>query len=384
MTTLTSFTSTLRTSLKRYVTPEAKGTAYNVFRRATSTHRPNGLPNVFLFTMPRSGSTWLMELIWSQPGFKCVNEPLDLRNPLVRNALDISDWEELHALPPEALAKLHSYFEGYCEGRVHAAEPAPFRNRFYRPLTERIVFKVIHGGEDKINWFRDSFHGRVAYFIRHPIAVSLSHEVFPRLGAFLGSSKRHFSGTQLRYAKRIAERGSKLEQGVLDWCFQNAVPLRNATSDWAILSYEQFVLNPESAVNYLAEKLELPDRGLMMTQLARASGVVKKSDEETQRILKGEAEGRERLVSKWRKKVSEEEERRAMDILELFEIDAYRFGELLPTERLWVQESYDPARNLHREIERLPGQMYGERAHRGFRRAPQRGEGARPPLVSRF
>ena len=64
----------------------------DIVKPMSNVHRPDGRPNVFLFSTPRSGSTWLMELIWTQPGFKYVNQPLSLLNPRVRRHLGISDW----------------------------------------------------------------------------------------------------------------------------------------------------------------------------------------------------------------------------------------------------------------------------------------------------
>ena len=153
-------------------------------KSATNVHRPDGRKNICLFSTPRSGSTWLMELIWSQPGFKACNEPLDVRSPLVRRYLGITDWLELYN--HSAVPALHKYFQALCEGRLHAIDPVPFR-RYYRPVTHRIVFKIINGAEDRINWFRDTFNGQIVYLARHPIAVSLSREYYPRYYTLLHS-----------------------------------------------------------------------------------------------------------------------------------------------------------------------------------------------------
>jgi hypothetical protein len=328
--------------LRRRVSPDLKERLYKLFRSVTNVHRPGEQPSVILFTMPRSGSTWLMELIWSQPGFKSVNEPFDLRNPLVRKHLQISSWEELQSA--SARPKIERYLRGYLTNRIHAAETAPQLNKYYRPLTNRIVFKIIHAGEDKINWFRDALGVKIAFSIRHPIPVSLSHKVFPRLTSYLQSDYRErFTAAQLALADKIIRQGTKLEHGVLDWCFQNALPLQDRQDDWAVLSYEQLVLDPKPSLDYLAEKLSLPDKARMLEHLDRASGVKRKSDAETQRLLeqRDNQQKRLRLVSKWRDRVSDDEERRAFDILEAFEIDAYRYGQLLPSRALWVGNDYD-------------------------------------------
>lgn len=328
--------------LRRIVSPDLKERLYKLFRSATNVHRPGEQPSVILFTMPRSGSTWLMELIWSQPGFKAVNEPFDLRNPLVRKHLQIASWEELQN--GSARPKLERYMRGYLDNKIHAAETAPQLNKYYRPFTNRIVFKIIHAGENQINWFRDTFGVKVVFLIRHPLPVTLSRQILPRLTSYLDSDYRdRFTAAQLTLAGEIIENGTKLEQGVLDWCFQNAPPLRDRQDDWAVLSYEQLVLDPKPSLDYLAQKLSLPDKARLLEYLNRASGVKRKSDAETQKLLeqRDNQQKRLRLVSKWRAKVSDDEERKAMNILEAFTIDVYRYGQLLPSEALWVGDDYD-------------------------------------------
>lgn len=61
-------------------------------------HYPGDEPNVFIHSLPRSGSTWLMELILTQPGFLPCNEPLNLRTEAVRDRLGIDAWKELHCI----------------------------------------------------------------------------------------------------------------------------------------------------------------------------------------------------------------------------------------------------------------------------------------------
>ena len=88
--------------------------AKRIVKSASNVHRPDGRPNVFLYSTPRSGSTWLMELIWSQPGFKTCNQALYLENPVVRKHLGISEWDELYSV--DATEKLRSYLQRLCDG----------------------------------------------------------------------------------------------------------------------------------------------------------------------------------------------------------------------------------------------------------------------------
>jgi len=305
-------------------------------KAASNLHRPDGRPNVFLYSTPRSGSTWLMELIWSQPGFKTCNQPLYLENPVVRKHLGIDDWSDLYSL--DATPKLQSYLSRLCDGRLGFTNPNPFRG-YYRPITHRIVFKEIHASGDRINWVRDTFNARVVYLIRHPIAVTISTERWPTLPALLRSDyRRHFSPEQLAHAEHICAHGTELERGVLAWCLHNAVPLRVATDDWAVVAYEQLVLDPLPVIRELADKLDLPNPERMMDRLGVPSVNVRvKSTEETRRLLNdGDADKRPYLVEKWRKKVDERQEARAMAILDAFGLDVYRAGDVLPARRFWI------------------------------------------------
>ncbi len=302
----------------------------------SSLHVPGGRPNVFLYSTPRSGSTWLMELIWSQPGFKTCNQPLYLEVPAVRRHLGIGDWIELYQLG--SLPRIERYLSRICTGRIGFTNPNPLR-RYYRPITRRIVFKEIHASADVIDVARRCCGARIAYLVRHPIAVTLSTERWPTLPALLGSDyRRHFSRHELALAERILDRGDRLERGVLAWCLHNAVPLRRAEPDWAVVTYEQLVLDPVPVIDLLSRTLDLPRPDRMLRRLAVPSVNVRfKSTEETRRLLtEGDPGERPYLVEKWRRKVGRADEARAMAILEAFGLDAYRAGDVLPAGRLWI------------------------------------------------
>lgn len=277
-----------------------------------------------------------MELILSQPGFNFCEEPLNIRRSLVQKNLGIKEWQLLYS--DEAEEKLYKYFQALSNGKFHFTNLRPFK-KYYRPITHRIAFKVIHGCEDRINWIRDNFNGRIVFLMRHPIPVSLSRQELPRLEAFSNSDySRRFSPEQLQIAKEIILSGSKIEKGILSWCFQNAIPLRDADDDWSIITYEQMVIDPIPAIHYLAEKLELPKPERMIKRLHIPSAVVNQSDNKTRETLKDKnVDNRYYLVNKWKKTVSDSEEKSCMEILNHFNLDIYRSGDVLPADRFWIK-----------------------------------------------
>lgn len=299
-------------------------------------HITSDQPNVFLFATPRGGSTWFMELVACQPGFRYCDEPLNIRSEWVRESLGIDQWADLYG--PAADARFEGYFAGLTSGAINFRNPNPLKPH-YRFLTRRTVFKIIHGGVDRISWFRDTFNGRILYCLRHPIAVSLSRQELPFLPHFLESRyAQFFSSEQVEVAEKVIRTGSHLEQGVLAWCLHNSVPLRDATDDWTVVTYEQAVIDPTAVIDCLCERLELPDPKRIYHQLHVPSQVSVKSDEETRDLLGqgGDGNNRQALVCKWRQKVSAPEVQSAMSLLKVFDIDAYSADSFMPSKKYWI------------------------------------------------
>lgn len=308
-------------------------------RSLGSIHRPLG-PDVFLFSTPRSGSTWLVELISTQPGFKCCDEPLNLRDYLVRRRLGIESWEEL--CNRNAFKELEPYFNRLHSGRLKFRDPVPFRNG-WRPVTERIVYKILHGGEAFIREFEESFEARIVFLIRHPIAVTLSRKVFPRLQVFVNSDyASYLTEAELSYTRRALEGGSDFQRGMLSWCIQNSIALRHLTSSCLTVTYEQLVLEPEVVVPHLVTHLSLPQPDRCMARLATPSASSKKSSEHTREYLKERtpAEDRRWLVEKWQRRVGGEEVRIGNEMLRLFGLDdLYICSDAIPGECLWLNKN---------------------------------------------
>ena len=314
----------------------------NLIKSASNIHIPGNRPDVFVFATPRGGSTWFMELVCSQKGFRYCSEPLNIRSGQVRHFSGISTWEELYE--PETSQKYRNYFSDIINGRVSFRNPNPFRE-YYRPITHRMVFKVIHGGVDRINWFRDEFNARILLCLRHPIPVSLSRVDFPFLERFLDSKFREqFSGGQQDMVAHMIKSGSKLQKGVTAWCVHNAIPLKSMESDWAVVTYEQAVVQPEPVIDYLCRKLDLPDPDRVYRRLNIPSRSVVLSNNETKDMLKRGmvSNNRNALIEKWKSSVAADDISDAQKILDIFEIDIYKASESLPSSAYWIGDKVDP------------------------------------------
>lgn len=282
-----------------------------------------------------------MELIASQSGFKYCAEPLNLRRQEVRAILGMSTWSELYDIDSEGA--ILNYLAGFAEGELSFNNPAPFRKN-YRPLTHRMVFKLLHGAEHLVPRLKATLNAGVILLIRHPIATAISREVYPRLDAYIESDyKRLFSERELALARKIIVSGSKLERGVLSWCMQTAVPLLRHASSATVITYEQLVDQPEPVIRRLAKELKLPDPARLVKKLPNPSQTTVKSDAQKRALisqLKGENDTRrirQEILSSWRKKISRRDEVRAMEIVRIFGIDAYVEGQDLPKDELLIE-----------------------------------------------
>ncbi|MEM7369514.1 MAG: sulfotransferase [Bacteroidota bacterium] len=306
----------------------------SAIKHTSTFHKAGTEKNIFLFSMPRSGTTWLMEIIATQPGFKIVNEPFNLRKDVVRDNLGLQAWDSLMEIG--SLPKIATYMQHFIEGRdsdLRYFRQAPFSD-LWKLRTNRIIFKLLFVGEGDFDWFADTFNGEIVYLVRHPIPVSLSRAVHPRLQSFVESDhKRHFSQDQLAYAQEIIFRGDKFECAVVDWCFQNAVALRKIKPDWLVLSYEQMVMEPTLVIDTLIDRFSFERPELMYERVNKASNSTAKSNKESQEILRDANKRRESkkwLVEKWAAKVTEEQIQKTFEILTVFNIDFYEKGNFMP------------------------------------------------------
>lgn len=294
-------------------------------KRAGNFHRQGALPNVFLFSPARSGSTWLMELIASQPGFKFYDEPLNLRRHNVQKAGICNSWADL--VPGGTKDdSLISYLKDLEKNRIPFMNPPPFR-RNHRFVTNRIVFKLL-ALEHLIERVELEMGAKIVFLVRHPIPTTLSRKQLPRLNHFVQSERvweKYLDTEKKAAALRIVSEGSDFEKGILSWCIQTAISLSAKTRDaWLTITYEELVLNPERCARLLCNDLQLKAPERMLKAMTRPAKNIALSGRETKGLLEKESAERNReIVTRWKSQISKEEEKRAFDIVGTFGLRLY-------------------------------------------------------------
>jgi len=307
-----------------------KAVVRNLCKKYFCMHKPRSNP-IFIFAMPRGGSTWLMEIISSQKGFRYISEPFQLKNYLVQKYLQINCWNDLYMRTNDDV--IIQYLKNIESNHLTFKNPIP-GSRFWRPYTYQTVFKVINGCEDRLDYIVNTLNGHTIILLRHPIAVSVSRKVLPRLNAYVKSDYADFfTEKQIHFAHQIISKGSYLAKAVLSWCFQASVPLRNINDNVHVLTYEQMVLEPDKVIYYLNNWLGLKEISKLRRQFNVPSRTANLSFEKSSKYIKNQDV--QTIVRKWSDKVDKNQERNLLKILDVFEIDAYRQGEFTSS-KYWL------------------------------------------------
>jgi hypothetical protein len=307
-------------------------------KQLSNVHKQGDKPNIFIFTTARSGSTWLMEMLSSQKGVKYIHEPLLMtqfnNGPL--SPLPPS-WDFVLPHPGQERV-LKQYFEKLIHNRIGVGAPPPF-SKYHRWISRRIVFKILRC-KDLMNWFEEEFDAQIVYLVRHPISNAISRVKYSRLQLFLSNElycKRYLTPKLRSYCLDVAQQGTELQKKVLDWCLQNLPPLKHLDrTHWFCITYEELITRPHEIIANLAKTLDLDEPQKIIERVGMPSTSVLLSDKATKHFLEqtsGE-DDRTYLLSKWREKVSEEEEHQVFEIMQRFGLDLYRFGHDLPVSSL--------------------------------------------------
>jgi hypothetical protein len=302
----------------------------------SNIHREGAKKDIFLFATPRGGSTWLMEIIASQSGMKYFDEPVNIRRRNVKKTAIFNNWEDI--MPDKHRDKdIIKYLKDIKQNKYRFMNPPPFRKN-HRFFTDRLVFKI-HELEHMINYVRDECDAYILYLLRHPIPTTLSRAVFPRLEYFLKSNyyrEKYLTNGQYLEINKICEKGGHFEKGVVSWCFENLAPLNTPDNkNWLFISYEELLLNSDKTCRTMAEKLQLDEPLKMIKALNKPSTNIAMSKKDTLSILQDSNEQRrkEKLVTKWKNKITENEEKAAFHILEIFGMETYKFNSYIPDKR---------------------------------------------------
>lgn len=303
--------------------------------RLSNFHFQGKEPDIFVFATPRSGSTFLMELLQSQPGMKLFNEIFSMNRPAIRRELGASSWAESTCLPDRKVV-YEEYIRRLTSNKIPELN-RPFYWKTGRLFSSRHVLKIIHGGEDMLPWFTETFDAKILLLVRHPIPTALSSKRLPRLEHYMNQPelRNTFTRDQVRLITAAIESTDFFMQAIVDWCVQNKPMLSDYKSAKAtLISYEDLTIFPHESFSYLQSAVGLSDIKNLDRLIRRPSRSTALSDDQTRQFLDKANRSNDRmyLIEKWLTRVSEDEIKLADELLNVFEIDIYNSKDPFPTE----------------------------------------------------
>ena len=283
---------------------------------------------VVLAGSPRSGTTWLAELLSTMPDYTLLDEPLHLRWPAVKET-GIDEWRP-YVDKKDDCPSVWAYMERALSGRVACNRQFQSQNqisKLYELLAgKKNIVKFVRANR-MLNWMAAQFEVRgIVLMLRHPCAVVASQLKYKRSGWRRteppppSERQEAFGGwipdeVFTRFEPVLAEVDSTAARLAAVWCLDTYFPLREAGSFPGIITtYEGLLTRQEQEVTRIFKALgsEMPAQAL---QSFNEHSYSASQDLRTEDI--------EAQLGKWRKKLDSDQVDDVLRIVERFGLDFY-------------------------------------------------------------
>jgi hypothetical protein len=265
--------------------------------------------SIFLAGSGRGGTTWVAEMINYDNAFRFIFEPFNPRvMPLCR---DFANRQYIR--PGDTRPKFVDPARAIVTGR--------FRNGWsdyynHRLVSRKRLIKDIRA-HLSLRWLYETFPGMpVVLMFRHPCAIAASRIRYGwshDLRALLAQADLvdDYLSPMISELTRIQD---PFAMHVAQWCIENFVPLRQfAAGEIHVAFYEDFRSDPRREIARLFEFIGRPHTEDVFARLARPSSMAWES-------ATGIALGGARSDG-WKASVSEDDAKRALEIMRLFGLD---------------------------------------------------------------
>ena len=274
--------------------------------------------NILIFSYPRSGSTWLMELVNNLPHTVNLWEPLHLRNVAVFRELEFG-WRQ-HIPEGTKWEEAEQAFENLLRGRYLNFWLASRSFPLKFCLADRMIIKFVRAN-GLLPWLTQhfSFQYSPLYLLRHPFAVAASQL---KEGSW-DYEFDEYNIPQMPYNSQYVEHSTFLKSlstkhaaMVATWCINNKYVLEHPRHniDWIPVYYENLLLDPERQLQDIFKRWEEPYPAEVFSNLRGASSTTK------------EATFRENVqaqLSKWQHFFEKDEIEEMQAVLDYFGVNIY-------------------------------------------------------------
>ncbi|MFX0132466.1 MAG: sulfotransferase domain-containing protein [Candidatus Hodarchaeota archaeon] len=282
---------------------------------------------IAIFGSPRSGTTWLMELIETLPNYLTIFEPFNINwFPKVR-MYDFGFRPYIN--PKKNDHKMYEYLNKVFSGRIRSIEPLynlNINNVYDRIKSNKIIVKFIRANRI-IPWISSKFKLKnIIYITRHPCAT-ISSQIKSNITGYniLNPPKNIFpKKTELiNEIKDIPEivkiinkinKLNKIETLSIIWAIDQYIPFKYQNKyNFYTISYEDLLLRGEETLKNLFHYIGYDDYIYVRKLLKNPSKVTLKSERSIVKL-------RKKQLFKWKYDLSIRQIKQIINILEKFNI----------------------------------------------------------------
>lgn len=221
---------------------------------------------------PRSGTTWIMELLNTLPHYKTIFEPL---NPYWFPDITQIGFNSRPYVPvDEEWVEGRVYLNQVLSGRLyHPLDTYPFKPKmlWYSLFASKLIVKFVRLNR-LLPWVSKNFSLKHMFFIiRHPCATISSqlktgytgyhvshspyHNIVPSI-EILTDEINKINDVDIDYAQTLKRIHRPEELLAFSWCLDTLIPLVSKESKkWSILFYEQLISERDKGINNIFNSL---------------------------------------------------------------------------------------------------------------------------------
>ena len=279
--------------------------------------------SIFIFSEPRGGSTWLMEIISNIPNTATIFEPFHSHY----GSLDVYIWGDHFAIDqewPEGKKGIDEIINANIFDSYQLE-----RTRWFKLLSaKQLIFKCVMGTSIlpwMVNHF--SFTYKPIFILRHPLSVASStlQNLYKRDTILNVDHKWIPSGYNLelynKHKDLFAEDSPMMDQLIARWCINNHYILQQKKRDWIQVHYEHMLLFPIRTLNEIFSTWDIEPPAEIWTKIDKPSHSDFKNDFRS---------NKEEQLSKWIKSYSQKELDHFQSILDRFGVTIYQMNEPNP------------------------------------------------------
>jgi len=301
-----------------------------VFRATTRLFSCDLQDTIVVAGSPRSGTTWLSEILRELPGYKMLNEPLNLTSSTLASRVDGLEWRThvpRKASFPELEAVLRQAFTGKVETlHMWRFQSSSSMRKEVEVLTNRKLLVKLVRASRMLPWLSRQFPVRaIVSVFRHPCAVVASQMNYkpewrnakPPVASELRATYGQTLPDEIvsRFQSTLAGVESTVERLAALWCLDTYMALQGPMhGNWIVTTYEELLGDTEAELKRILQILGEP-----LTEGMRAH--FREPSNSAARDLATNDEKKQ--LSKWRSRLTEEQVDAILRIVGDFGLEIY-------------------------------------------------------------